>query len=216
MTTLPPEPAQPAASAPAPTPAATLAAAARQRRVAESFGADAGRYDRARPGYPAAMVDRIVAESPGRDVVDAGCGTGISARLFQGAGCRVLGVDPDPRMADMARKSGLEVEMAKFEQWDAAGRTFDAVIAGQAWHWVDMAAGAAPRRAARGLLERVRSAGRAPRGLRRGLPAGGARLADGIGLLVPARVRPVPYPVGHGRRGGAAGGGGRGPADGAG
>src|SRR3984957_10898194 len=144
MTTLPPEPAQPAASAPAPPPAATLAAAARQRRVAESFGADAGRYDRARPGYPAAMVDRIVAESPGRDVVDAGCGTGISARLFQAAGCRVLGVDPDPRMADMARKSGLEVEMAKFEQWDAAGRTFDAVIAGQAWHWVDMAAGAAP------------------------------------------------------------------------
>jgi SAM-dependent methyltransferase len=143
MTTLPPEPAQPAPSAPASTPAATLAAAARQRRVAESFGVDAGRYDRARPGYPAAMVERIVAESPGRDVVDAGCGTGISARLFQAAGCRVLGVDPDPRMADLARESGLEVEVAKFEQWDAAGRTFDAVIAGQAWHWVNMAAGAA-------------------------------------------------------------------------
>jgi SAM-dependent methyltransferase len=111
--------------------------------VAESFGADPGRYDRARPGYPAAMVDRIVAGSPGRDVVDAGCGTGISARLFQAAGCRVLGVDPDPRMADLARGNGLEAEVAKFEQWDAAGRTFDAVIAGQAWHWVDMAAGAA-------------------------------------------------------------------------
>src|SRR6204780_1281354 len=147
MTTLPPEPAQPTSSAPAPTPApsaaATLAAAARQRRVAESFGADAGRYDRARPSYPTAMVERIVAESPGRDVVDAGCGTGISARLFQAAGCRVLGVDPDPRMADLARESGLEVEVAKFEQWDAAGRSFDAVIAGQAWHWVNMAAGAA-------------------------------------------------------------------------
>src|SRR5580700_6779029 len=147
MTTLPPEPAQPtsSASAPAsaPTPAATLAAAARQRRVAESFGADAARYDRARPGYPTAMVERIVAESPGRDVVDAGCGTGISARLFQAAGCRVLGVDPDPRMADLARGSGLEVEVAKFEEWDTAGRTFDAVIAGQAWHWVNMAAGAA-------------------------------------------------------------------------
>ena len=143
MTTLPPEPAQTPSSAPASTPAATLAAAARQRRVAESFGADAGRYDRARPGYPTAMVDRIVAASPGRDVVDAGCGTGISARLVQAAGCRVLGVDPDPRMADLARESGLEVEVAKFEQWDAAGRTFDAVIAGQAWHWVNMAAGAA-------------------------------------------------------------------------
>ena len=89
------------------------------------------------------MVDRIVAESPGRDVVDAGCGTGISARLFQAAGCRVLGVDPDPRMADLARQNGLDAEVAKFEEWDAAGRTFDAVIAGQAWHWVDMTAGAA-------------------------------------------------------------------------
>jgi SAM-dependent methyltransferase len=147
MTTLPPEPARPTASAPAPavapSPAATLAAAARQRQVAESFGADAGRYDRARPGYPTAMVDRIVAESPGLDVVDAGCGTGISARLFQAAGCRVLGVDPDPRMAGLARASGLDVEVATFEQWDAAGRTFDTVIAGQAWHWVDMTAGAA-------------------------------------------------------------------------
>jgi SAM-dependent methyltransferase len=142
MTTLPPEPDQPPASA-APTPAATLAAAARQRRVAESFGADAERYHRARPSYPEAMVDRIVAGSPGRAVVDAGCGTGLSARLFQAAGCQVLGVDPDPRMADLARRSGLEVEAATFEEWDAAGRTFDIVIAGQAWHWVDMAAGAA-------------------------------------------------------------------------
>jgi SAM-dependent methyltransferase len=55
----------------------------------------------------------------------------------------VLGVDPDPRMAGLARGSGLEVEVAKFEDWDAAGRTFDAVIAGQAWHWVNMATGAA-------------------------------------------------------------------------
>jgi SAM-dependent methyltransferase len=147
MTTLPSEPAHPPASAAAPTPAdtpaATLAAAARQRRVAESFGTDAERYHRARPGYPQAMVDRIVAGSPGRDVVDAGCGTGLSARLFQAAGCRVLGIDPDPRMADLARRSGLDVEVAKFEEWDASGRTFDIVIAGQAWHWVDMTAGAA-------------------------------------------------------------------------
>jgi hypothetical protein len=33
--------------------------------------------------------------------------------------------------------SGLEVEVAAFETWDPAGRVFDAVIAGQAWHWVD-------------------------------------------------------------------------------
>ena len=36
-----------------------------QRQVAEGFGADAGRYDRARPTYPADLVDRIIAASPG-------------------------------------------------------------------------------------------------------------------------------------------------------
>jgi SAM-dependent methyltransferase len=115
----------------------------RQRQVAESFGADAGRYDRARPSYPVALADRIVAASPGRDVLDVGCGTGIAARLLAAAGCRVLGVDPDDRMASVARQGGLAVEVAPFEAWHSAGRSFDAIIAAQAWHWVDPVAGAA-------------------------------------------------------------------------
>jgi SAM-dependent methyltransferase len=137
MPTIPPEP----APLPGPQPQAHHA-----REVAESFGTDAERYDRARPGYPAALVDRIVAASPGPDVLDVldvGCGTGISSRLLADAGCRVLGVDPDARMAALARQGGLTVEVARFEDWDPAGRSFDAVIAGQAWHWVDPVAGAA-------------------------------------------------------------------------
>ena len=113
------------------------------RDMAQSFGSDPERYDRARPSYPAALVDRVIAASPGRDVLDVGCGTGIVARQFQAAGCRVLGVEPDARMADQARQRGLEVEVAKFEDWDLAGRAFDAVVAGQAWHWIDPVAGAA-------------------------------------------------------------------------
>ena len=111
--------------------------------MAESFGTDPERYDRTRPRYPDALVDRLVAASPGPDVLDVGCGTGIEARQFQAAGCTVLGVAPDARMADFARRSGVEVEVATFEDWDAAGREFDAVIAGTAWHWVDPVAGAA-------------------------------------------------------------------------
>ncbi|WP_172385689.1 class I SAM-dependent methyltransferase [Streptomyces sp. MNP-20] len=119
------------------------------RDVAESFGADAARYDRARPRYPQALVDRVVAASPGPDVVDVGTGTGIAARQFQAAGCRVLGVEVDPRMAALARRRGLTVEVAAFEEWDPAGRAFDAVVSGQTWHWVDPVAGA--ERAARTL-----------------------------------------------------------------
>jgi SAM-dependent methyltransferase len=110
--------------------------------MAESFGVDPHRYDRARPGYPDALVARIVAGSPGPDVLDVGCGTGIAARQFQAAGCAVLGVEPDARMADFARTRGLRVEVVTFEAWEPAGRTFDAVIAAQSWHWVDPVAGA--------------------------------------------------------------------------
>ncbi|WP_211225566.1 class I SAM-dependent methyltransferase [Amycolatopsis nigrescens] len=111
--------------------------------MAESFGVDAERYDRARPRYPDELVARIVTASPGRHLLDVGCGTGIAARQFQAAGCTVLGVEPDARMAEFARRSGVEAEVATFEAWDPAGREYDAVVAGQSWHWVDPVAGPA-------------------------------------------------------------------------
>jgi SAM-dependent methyltransferase len=77
----------------------------------------------------------------GLEVLDVGCGTGIAARQFQAAGCAVLGIDPDQRMAEYARGRGLDVELATFEGWEPAGRSFDVVAAAQSWHWVDPAIG---------------------------------------------------------------------------
>lgn len=113
------------------------------REAAESFGADAARYDRTRPPYPAELLHRILDATPGRRVLTVGCGTGIESRQFRDLGCTVLGVEPDPRMADFAQATGIPVEVAKFEDWEPAGRTFDLVAAGTAWHWVDPVAGAA-------------------------------------------------------------------------
>ncbi|MEV5871770.1 class I SAM-dependent methyltransferase [Streptomyces tendae] len=136
MPTLPPPPPPPPPGQEEPTPLHQA------RRTAESFGVDAHRYDRARPSYPDALVTRVVGDRPEPDVLDIGCGTGIAARQFQAAGCTVLGVEPDARMADFARARGLPVEVATFETWEPAGRAFDAVIAAQSWHWVDPAVGA--------------------------------------------------------------------------
>ncbi len=111
------------------------------REVAEGFGAEAERYARTRPSYPQDLIARIAAASPGPHVVDVGCGTGIAARQFAAAGCEVLGVEVDARMAELAQ--GFPVEVAKFEDWDAGERTFDAVVSGQTWHWIDPVAGAA-------------------------------------------------------------------------
>src|ERR1700722_6785767 len=92
----------------------------RYRGMAESFGVDAERYDRTRPRYPDALVERIIAASPGTDILDVGCGTGIEARQFQAAGGTVLGVEPDARMAELARRLGTEVEGARIEDWGSA------------------------------------------------------------------------------------------------
>jgi SAM-dependent methyltransferase len=112
------------------------------RRRADSFGDDAEQYDRVRPGYPTEMVDELMKDAPSR-VLDVGCGTGIASRLFLARGCQVLGLEPDVRMAAVARRRGVTVEVGRFEDWEWANRRFDLLIAAQAWHWVDPHAGAA-------------------------------------------------------------------------
>jgi SAM-dependent methyltransferase len=111
------------------------------RARAESFGEVAAEYDRARPAYPQALLNTLLDGGP-REVLDVGCGTGIAAALFAQRGCRVLGVEPDPRMAEIARAKGVEVEVARFEDWQHRNRSFDLVIAGQAWHWIEPRTGA--------------------------------------------------------------------------
>jgi SAM-dependent methyltransferase len=162
-----------------------------RRRWAESFGSDAERYDRARPRYPDAMIERIVAGSPGRNFLDVGCGTGIASRQFQAAGCDVLGVDVDPRMADVARALGLEVEVTAFEQWEPAGRTFDAITSGQTWHWIDPVAGAS--KAAQALAP----AGRLAVFWNIGRPA--PEVADAFGAVYRRLMPDLPYLHGGGR-----------------
>ena len=64
-------------------------------------------------------------------------GTGKVGHLFADRGWEVLGVEPDERMAALARRHGLTVDAVTFEAWDPAGRGFDMVISAEAWHWVD-------------------------------------------------------------------------------
>jgi SAM-dependent methyltransferase len=105
------------------------------RRRAQAFGAVASDYDRYRPRYPQALIDRI-ALRPGLRVLDVGAGTGISSVQLTESGARVLAIEPDDRMADICSAKGIAVERCTFEQWDPAGRFYDAVVFGQSFHWV--------------------------------------------------------------------------------
>jgi SAM-dependent methyltransferase len=103
------------------------------------FDQEAEAYDQFRPTYPDAVIDELLGPDPeGLDVLDVGCGTGIASRQMARRGAKVLGVELGPRMAEIARGHGIEVEVAPFEGWDAAGRRFDRVTSAQAWHWLDL------------------------------------------------------------------------------
>lgn len=117
-----------------------------RRDIAEAFGADPERYDRARPRYPRELADAVLSGMPAARVLDVGIGTGISALALREAGATVLGVEVDERMARVARRRGFPVEVSRFEDWAAGGAVFDVVASGQAWHWVDATTG--PARAA--------------------------------------------------------------------
>ena len=109
--------------------------------AALSFGDDPDEYDRARPAYPAWIFDELLREIGPCRVVDVGCGTGAAATHLLARGCDVLGIEPDDRMAGVARRRGLRVEVAAFEKWTPCDRRFDLVCCAQAWHWIDRNAG---------------------------------------------------------------------------
>src|SRR5262249_33183599 len=97
------------------------------QRWGEAFVRDAARYDRTRPGYPSALIDDWMVERPSR-VLDVGCGTGKAGRAFVGRGCTVVGVEPDARMAAVADRHGLRIEVARFEDWEPMIGEFDLLV----------------------------------------------------------------------------------------
>ena len=72
----------------------------------ERFSSAADDYAKYRPDYPDELV-AVCAEFAGlvagADVVDIGCGTGISSRRFARHGYRVTGVDPNAAEGNVAQ-----------------------------------------------------------------------------------------------------------------
>lgn len=106
------------------------------RHRAEGFGALADQYERTRPTYPIELIQWLSLGGRGA-AVDFGCGTGRVSLLLGKAGWDAIGIEPDPRMAEVARSRGAKVVVTTFENWDCPHIGFDLVAAGTSWHWVD-------------------------------------------------------------------------------
>ncbi len=111
-----------------------------------NFGKAAGDYGTFRAGFPESIFDRLAEFNvglPDHTVIDLGTGTGTLARGFALRGCRVIGVDPDPRMLgaakelDRQRRVSIRYVEAKAESTGLDGGVADVVTAGQCWHWFD-------------------------------------------------------------------------------
>ena len=111
-----------------------------------NFGKAAEDYGTFRAGFPESIFDRLaefnVGQS-GHDLIDLGTGTGTLARGFALRGCKVTGVDPDPRMINEAQrldrqsKVSISYVEAKAESTGLNSAAADVVTAGQCWHWFD-------------------------------------------------------------------------------
>jgi L-ascorbate metabolism protein UlaG (beta-lactamase superfamily)/SAM-dependent methyltransferase len=112
------------------------------------FSGRTERYARFRPGYPEGVL-RVLAEVAGLTassrIADLGSGTGLSAEPFLRNGNVVFGVEPNDEMRAAAERllSGyprFHGVAGAAEATTLPDASVDLVVAGQAFHWFDVAA----------------------------------------------------------------------------
>jgi SAM-dependent methyltransferase len=107
-------------------------------KQAASFDQAADVYEKSRPEYPDAAVDWLVPDGAST-VLDLGAGTGKLTRALAARGLEVFAVDPAPNMLEQLRAAvpNASISVGTAEDIPLADASVDAVLVGQAWHWVD-------------------------------------------------------------------------------
>ncbi|HSE72062.1 MAG TPA: methyltransferase domain-containing protein [Nocardioidaceae bacterium] len=105
-----------------------------------SFDLVADAYDRGRPTYPREAADWLVGRPHAR-VLELGAGTGKLTEQLLALGHTVTATDPSEVMLDrLARRAPEATRLAATaEEIPLASKSFDVVVAAQAFHWFDVA-----------------------------------------------------------------------------
>lgn len=109
----------------------------------DRFSALADAYAQARPAYPLEVIDWCLrlASAPPRTIVDLGCGTGISTRLFAKDGARVIGIEPNSAMLAKAKPEGtIEFRSGTSTATGLPDASADLILAATAFHWFELPA----------------------------------------------------------------------------
>jgi SAM-dependent methyltransferase len=106
------------------------------RAAAVGFARSADAYERGRPDYPDAAVDRLVAALPGPRVVDLAAGTGKLTRALVARGLDVVAVEPVAEMRAAIAPPALVLD-GRAEAIPLPDAGADGVTVAQAFHWFD-------------------------------------------------------------------------------
>lgn len=104
------------------------------------FSRQAESYRRARPTYPAALVDLLVEDaniSPGGAVADFGAGTGLFTRMLIERGFRVTAIEPNREMRNHSDVPEAQWVDGTFEESGLETSSQHWAVAAQAFHWAD-------------------------------------------------------------------------------
>lgn len=109
--------------------------------LSSSFGAAATAYAEHRPDYAQAAARWALEPAPGMRVVDLGAGTGKLTATLVALGAEVIAVEPDPAMLTELRRALPDARAlpGSAEAIPLPDASVDAVVAGNAMHWFDMA-----------------------------------------------------------------------------
>jgi len=104
-------------------------------------------YVKYRPHYPPEIINFLQEKyniDNSKLIADVGAGTGISTELFLKAGYTVIAIEPNKEMREKAIEllgtyTGFKAADGTAEQTELTDESIDAIICGQAFHWIDVA-----------------------------------------------------------------------------